>query len=158
MILCICFLQIISNFPEITQLHFLVRIPQLDILKPQQEAKKNHFLTAVKNGCLALVIYPSNIQFNKPNNCCFFPNPLPPRAQCPLGPTWSCKDSVEKAGTLLAHLMLINRSLAADSHTDSVATSQRYIGVPFTSWGYWVGKKEKNPGVRKQQLYKKSHY
>ena len=27
MILYICFLQIISNFPEITQLYFLVRIP-----------------------------------------------------------------------------------------------------------------------------------
>lgn len=37
--------------------------------------------------------------------------------------TWSCKDRVEKAGTLLAHLMLMNRSLAADSQTDSVATS-----------------------------------
>lgn len=37
--------------------------------------------------------------------------------------TWSCKDKVEKAGTLLAHLMLMNRSLAADSQTDSVATS-----------------------------------
>lgn len=49
---------------------------------------------------------------------------------------------MEKAGTLFAHLMLIKRSLAADSHTDSVATSYRYIGVPFTSWGYWEGKRE----------------
>lgn len=52
-----------------------------------------------------------------------FPALFFPRPQCSGGHTWSCKDSVEKAGTLLAHLMLMKRSLAADSHTDSVATS-----------------------------------
>lgn len=44
---------------------------------------------------------------------------------------------MEKAGTLLAHLMLMKRRRAADSHTDSVATSYRYMGVALTSWGYW---------------------
>lgn len=47
--------------------------------------------------------------------------------------TWSGNGNVEKAGTLLAHLMLMNRRRAADSQTDSVATSYRYMGVPVTS-------------------------
>lgn len=51
--------------------------------------------------------------------------------------TWSGSGSVEKAGTLLAHLMLMKSRRAADSHTDSVATSYRYMGVPLTSCGYW---------------------
>lgn len=50
--------------------------------------------------------------------------------------TWSDKGRVENAGTLFAHLMLMKRRRAADSHTDSVATSYRYMGVPLTSWGY----------------------
>ncbi|PWA27400.1 hypothetical protein CCH79_00000414 [Gambusia affinis] len=50
--------------------------------------------------------------------------------------TWSDKGRVENAGTLLAHLMLMKRRRAADSHTDSVATSYKYMGVPLTSWGY----------------------
>lgn len=37
--------------------------------------------------------------------------------------TWSDKGRVENAGTLFAHLMLMKRRRAADSHTDSVATS-----------------------------------
>lgn len=44
---------------------------------------------------------------------------------------------MENAGTLFAHLMLMKRRRAADSHTDSVATSYMYMGVPLTSWGYW---------------------
>lgn len=45
--------------------------------------------------------------------------PMHPKCTC----TWSDRGSVENAGTLLAHLMLMNRRRAADSHTDSVATS-----------------------------------
>ncbi len=45
------------------------------------------------------------------------PEPINPKR------TWSDKGRVENAGTLFAHLMLMKRRRAADSHTDSVATS-----------------------------------